>query len=280
MHGSSVVCGRKWNRLLMVVVALEVNGRIAARWWRPWLWNTSGMKWNETQRNTNRNSSEFCPNGFFFNYRQVPQMMRILLYDSFGAPSGICRNFISRKEFIWKLNRNVGKILGIAFVARRPPLVLRSQASVDDCLMWMAERVRSWKPLFNFPILDIVCLCSFAFMVQLRMREKVCMQSVSNERRIRSSIQQTIFFCLFYIFILSFFIFKCRSIWPRCYCVLLFPLRVRRRWREREKYRKDNGNENRRQTNDIDCCHRTLFPIQFLLLPFFFHPCFSLHGKQ
>lgn len=68
-------------------------------------------------------------------------MMRILLYDSFGAPSGICRNFISRKEFIRKLNRNVGKILGIAFVARRPPLVLRSRASVDDCLMWMEERV-------------------------------------------------------------------------------------------------------------------------------------------
>lgn len=40
-------------------------------------------------------------------------------------------------------------------------------------------------------------------MVQLRMREKVCMQSVSNERRIRSSIQQTIFFCLF-LYIHSF----------------------------------------------------------------------------
>lgn len=135
----------------------------------------------------------------FFNYRRVLQMMRIWLYDSFDAPSGICRNFISRKEFIWKLIRNVGKIFGIAFVVRRPALDLRSRTSDDVApfTVWCGwKSVYVHGNLYSIFLFSILCACA---PLPSWFSGECERKSACKTFRMEVQFSKRFFFCLFYI---------------------------------------------------------------------------------
>lgn len=200
-----VECERKWNRLLTVAVALEVNGRIAACRWRPWysiIQKKPKFKWI---------SFEWIL-FFFFNY--VDERLEWCAFFVIRSSIRDLHKISSVERVIWELNRNVGKILDSHSKRDygRP-----TRCTVHCCLMWIEA---AWSmdtrlgTAIQFSFSNAVC-CSFAFTVEQSMRgteierQRICMQSVSNGRRSRSSIHQAIFsFSYFFFVYIHFFRFS------------------------------------------------------------------------